>query len=87
MVYCISNKGDKGFFIPGGKATDGGQHRNEFRNITWKTVSGLGVFFWENVFHAKVYYCIFLQNGGRTFLSFAQEFPAWPFLEGVSMVP
>jgi hypothetical protein len=45
---------------------NGGQDTNELRNSTptWQALSGWGVSFVENVSHAKVYYCIFLQNRG-----------------------
>ena len=41
----MSNKGDKGFFISEGKATDGGKDRNGFRNSPWQPVSRWGVSF------------------------------------------
>ena len=65
---------------------DGGQDSNGFRNSTWQVVSGWGVSFGENVVHEGLLFH-FLQNGGTTFSSCAQEFPAWPFLEGASVVP
>ena len=84
VVDFISNEGNKDFFMRRGKATERVQDRKGFRSSVVSCV-WMGSVFWGKYVLWEDSLLHFWQNGGTTFLTYAQEFPAWPFL-GVASI-